>query len=479
MLTLIARISRWLVAKLGIVVLLLVGIVGGAALWMFLRDRVDFERVRQESLRLATGQRAKLHAALADVAVELEQLAGRMNAEQKRLQQADKVIAGLKEQESTWERLVGDREQQKLNEARLASVTKQRAEIQAEIARLQDAFNHKTWTRDGLKIALGRADAQVREFENQRSTFFHFVERTWNRTIGPPWLRFPVKIWVLIGVGLYLVGPSLGRLALYYVVAPVAASGRAVRFAATLPELPEVSVSRPALEVELQAGERLWVKESLLQACDEGTNRATRYVLDWRIPFTCVATGLIELIALSAPPNTTRRATLSNQRDPHSELAVVIIPAGTSLILRPSFLVGVVLGEGQRLGIRRHWQLFRWHAWVTLQFRYFEFTGPCRLIIAGRRGVRVENLAERAGMELPARRTNQDATIGFTPNLDYRPVRAETFWGYYRGMNPLFDDLFAGRGLFICQQVATEGEAAQSRRFWSGLWQGTMKLFGL
>jgi hypothetical protein len=66
-------------------------------------------------------------------------------------------------------------------------------------------------------------------------------------------------------------------------------------------------------------------------------------------------------------------------------------------------------------------------------------------------------LAERAGQAAPARRTNQDATIGFTPNLDYRPVSAETFWSYYRGMNPLFDDLFAGRGLFLVQETATEG----------------------
>jgi hypothetical protein len=100
-------------------------------------------------------------------------------------------------------------------------------------------------------------------------------------------------------------------------------------------------------------------------------------------------------------------------------------------------------------------------------------------VVAGARGVRAENLAARDGQAMPARRTNQDATIGFTPNLEYRPVRAETFWSYYRGMNPLFDDLFAGRGLFLLQETATPGSAAKAGRFWSGVWSGVLRVFGL
>jgi hypothetical protein len=46
-------------------------------------------------------------------------------------------------------------------------------------------------------------------------------------------------------------------------------------------------------------------------------------------------------------------------------------------------------------------------------------------------------------------------------------------------MNPLFDDLFAGKGIFLCQQVSTGGDAKQARKFWAGLWGGVMKVFGL
>jgi hypothetical protein len=244
--------------------------------------------------------------------------------------------------------------------------------------------------------------------------------------------------------------------------------------------LPEVSASSVSAEISLQPGERLWVKERFLQASDEGLSKKTRYLLDWRIPFTCCATGLVELVELAHRGNEGEaKLTLSNQGDPHSELALITLAEGASLVLRPSSLAGVVTAEGKRLVIRRRWQLFRWQSWVTLQFRFFEFVGPCRLVVAGSRGVRVERLDGRAGGVVAARRTNQDATMGFTPNLDYRPARAETFWSYYRGMNPLFDDLFSGRGFFLCQQVSSDGEAKKARKFWSGVWGGAMKVFGM
>jgi hypothetical protein len=118
-------------------------------------------------------------------------------------------------------------------------------------------------------------------------------------------------------------------------------------------------------------------------------------------------------------------------------------------------------------------------SWVTGQFRYFEFVGPCRLLVAGSRGVRAEVLAPAPGNLSPARRTNQDATIGFTPGLAYRPVRAETFWAYFRGMNPLFDDLFEGEGVFLCQETSAKGPQAEVRKFWAGLWSGVLRIFGL
>lgn len=485
MLTALTRFVRWLAGKLAGGALILVLGVAGFALWVYLRDTVDFDQWRQEAIRAVDGERTHMRAALADVDRRLAETSAKVTADQQRLKQADKVIAGLETMSSTWDRYFGDREQQRTNDERLAKVTKLRASIAQELQQLQETFTRTQWERDGLEVALGKLDVQVHAIEAKRSKVMHYVERAWNYQLGRGGWRLPVKTWVMIALALYFLGPTLGKVTLYFGVAPWIVRGRPVRLDAAVASLPEVSDSRAAAEVVLQPGDRMWVKERFLQASDEGLRKRTRYLFDWRIPITCLATGLVELIEMASPAEASttvggeQRVTLSNQADPHSEIAIVTLPEGASIVLRPSFLAGAIAPLDRRLRIRRRWQLWRWQAWVTLQFRFFEFVGPCRLIVAGSRGIRVENLAERAGATMPARRTNQDATVGFTPNLDYRPVRAETFWSYYRGMNPLFDDLFVGRGIFLCQQVATAGEAKQARRFWSAVWGGVMKLFGV
>lgn len=473
---------RWLFQKFAAAALIGVLALIACGLWLYLKDNVDFDLWRQDVLRTINGERTKVRAALTDVEQRMSRIAAEMAAEDERGRQADKVLAQLKELESAWDRLVGNPAQQKANEEQMVKIAALRLQITAKRAQLQHEFTRTTWERDGLEIALGKVETQFQAAAEQQSKLLHYFDRTWDYELGREPVRMALKWWLLTALLAYFFGPTLWKVGLYFVVAPYIARSRPVRLQPGGAELPVVGASAVSAEIVLGPGERLWIKEKFLQASDEGLQRRTRYLLDWRVPFTCLATGLVELIEMgnaSSAEGPERRLTLSNQADPHSELAVITLPAGTSLILRPSFLTGVVLAGGNsRVKIRRRWQIFRWQAWVTLQFRFFEFVGPCRLIVAGKRGVRAERLEIRAG-EIPARRTNQDATMGFTPNLDYRPARAETFWSYYRGMNPLFDDLFAGQGVFLCQQVADAEGNKDARRFWSVVWGGTLKVFGL
>ena len=476
----ILKFIRWVCEKFAAAALIVALALAACGLWLFLKDNVDFDQWRQDMVRSVNGERAHAKEALADVNRRMDRISAEISAEQDRAKQADKVLAQLRDLESTWDRWVGNPAQQKTNAERIESVTVLRQSLTAKVATLQKEFTRTTWERDGLEVALGKFDAQIQAIDAKQSKVMHYLDRVWNYPLGRAPLRLAVKWWVAIGLAFYFLGPTTGRIALYYFIAPFVTRGRPVRLTKILPVLPDVAVSNVSAEVSLKAGERLWVKEKFLQASDEGLQRKTRYLLDWRIPFACLATGLVELIEMSHRGQTgEQRLTLSNQSDPHSELAVITLAEGAALVLRPSFLAGVVTAEGRRLAIRRRWQLFRWQAWVTLQFRFFEFAGPCRLIVAGSRGVRAERLADREGSATPARRANQDATMGFTPNLDYRPVRAETFWSYYRGMNPLFDDLFAGQGLFLCQQISAPGDASKARKIWGGVWSGVMKVFGI
>jgi hypothetical protein len=471
---------RWIVSKVAIAALIVVLGAAAMGLWLFVRDRVDFDQWRSDAVRALNGRRAETKAALDDVNKRLDRIAAEITAEQERGRVADGAIGKLRELESVWDRLIGNPEQQKANAAQLERLLALRKDVTTRVAQLQRDFTRTTWERDGLQVALGKLEAQFAEVDAQQSKVLHYLDAVWSAPCGPQWLRLPFGVWVWVFLGIYFVGPTVRRLGLYYAFAPWVERGRAVRLQETIAVLPEVGPSAVTADIAMRAGETLWVKERFLQASDEPLRRRTRPLLDWRIPFTCVATGLVELIELRHEGSDgEHRVTLSRHGDPHCELTLVTLGEGASLILRPSFLAGVLLPAEGRCRIRRRWQFFRWQAWITGQFRFFEFVGPCRLIVAGSRGVRAERLHEREGNVTPARRTNQDATLGFTPNLEYRPVRAETFWSYYRGMNPLFDDLFIGRGIFLCQQVAGEGEAKSARRFWSAVGGGVLKLLGI
>ena len=136
-------------------------------------------------------------------------------------------------------------------------------------------------------------------------------------------------------------------------------------------------------------------------------------------------------------------------------------------------------------GRRSRWSsgdVGRWGAgrrgW-TRQLRFFELVGPCRLIVGGLRGVRVESLAARDDQPAPVRRANRGAVVGFTPNLDYHVVRTEGFWNYYRDRTPLFDATFTGPGFFFRQEAVRGRQSKPAGRFWTSAWNSGLMVFGL
>lgn len=464
------KFLAWLAQKFGVAALIVLVALAIGGLWLFVREERAQELSRAEKLVRAIADRDRLLAAKAEVEQRLTTLRADIEKQRERARKAAKIVADLQALASWWERWFGNSAQQKANDELSERMAKTSKESLALVDDLQRTVTKTVFEQDGVDAALRRVNGEVAFLEEKRSGARHYLVAAWDR----------LKWWLAWALAGYFFGPTIWALTLYFVAAPLMARGRPIRLGPEPAALPEVGQSRVSIEARIQAGEILRIKEKFLQASDEGVSKHTRFVLDWRIPFTSLACGLVELVELRHHgTDGERRVTLSNGTDPHIEMAQISVPAGSSLVLRPSFLAGVVQREGDSLAIRRHWRIFRWQSWITGQFRFFEFVGPCRLFVAGSRGVRAEVLADREGAAAPARRTNQDATIGFTPNLDYRPVRAETFWGYYRGMNPLFDDLFAGRGLFVLQETATEGSAAKAGTFWASVWNGVLKVFGL
>ena len=124
-------------------------------------------------------------------------------------------------------------------------------------------------------------------------------------------------------------------------------------------------------------------------------------------------------------------------------------------------------------GVSRRW-VFSLSAFVTFQFRYLIFDGPGTLLVQGCRGVRLEP----AGT---GRSIDQNATLGFSANLDYRPRRSETFGAYLLGVNGLFNDSFAGGpGFCVYEEMPYLGRRTGiTGRGLEGLTDGLLKVFGI
>lgn len=216
MLTVIFQFIRWVFAKFAVGVLIVGLGFASCGLWLFLQDNVDFEQWRQDAVRTITGERSKVKSALEDVHKRMDRISVEITAEQERGKQADKIIATLRDLESTWDKLTGNTEQQKANAERILSLATLRQTVTAKVAALQQDFTRTTWERDGLEIALGKIDLKLTAAQEQQSKVLHYAERVWNHEVGRAPIRMAIKGWVVVALGLYFVGPTAGRIWLYY-----------------------------------------------------------------------------------------------------------------------------------------------------------------------------------------------------------------------------------------------------------------------
>ena len=464
------KLGFWLLRKLGGGVFIVALGLAAYGLWLFVHDDFDFATQKSELRQMLARKHDQMLTARDDVEKRLAGLRAEIGAQEQRGQQADRVLTALREEGGWWQKLFGDRAQQQINAERRERMEMARSIARTRVAALQKQMAAAILTKEALDLALDQLDRRIEEVEQSPSRIVHYLRVAWD----------DAGRYVLIALLAWFLAPTLIKLGLYYGIAPLIARRRPIRFAATIAAWPEVSEGGVSIETALWPGETLRVKGRFLRTSDEGLTRKTRLLLDWRLPFASMACGLVKLVEMHHPyAGGERRVTFASADDPPTELALVDVPEGGSVILRPSYLVGVIGRAEVPLVIRRRWALGRWPAWVTRQLRFFEFVGPCRLIVGGPRGVRVESLAARDDQPAPVRRTNRGAAIGFTPNLDYRPVRTEHFWSYYRDRTPLFDAVFAGAGFFLRQEAVRGRQSKPAGRFWTRAWNVGLRVLGL
>ena len=463
----ILKLCKFLFGKIiGIAVLIALA-VGVFATYLYITDSVRLEQERLNKLELLRDEAAEAHERLIGLHEELAETAKRIEVSQTRLKLAKETLEYLESVFLKIEYFFYSAEEKQAHDEKLRKAKSEREDIDTAIATLLSGQGNLRSERAELAEKAKQLEERITELEGSGSKVGKYVSAAWKE----------LKVYLPITLAILLLGPIIWKTFLYYVIAPLVVATKPIRFYGESKTELIIGKSGVSASVRMKKGERIWVRESFLQASDESLIKKTRFLLDWRFPVTCVAAGLIELTELSTDDEDHEGSlTVSTQDKPDLELAFVELNEGESMIIRPSFVAAIAGEMGKAVDIRRRWRIGTAQSWITLQFRYFEFIGPCRIGLAGTRGVRAEVIDNPKNK---GRRANQDSTIGFTPSLSYGAARAETFWAYFRGFNPLFDDVFCGQGVFLCQEISKGSDAMRARRFWGGLKEGLFKILGV
>lgn len=316
---------------------------------------------------------------------------------------------------------------------------------------------------DGARIAR---DASVALTTKTQELLAEAESMAWNSTQSAirrhGWHAFLI---VLGGVLL----PVLHKLFTFSVIARLASRAAPLRLREA--ESPShATPSNTAIKVAIDRDTEVLLRSGF-------QDRATDFRIDDifflknQMPLTCIAAGLVNLQRIRSDRPDYISVTASDEG--HHEVALVTVPAGGAMVLQPRALVGVVKRRSDDLIIRRPWRL-RWLiSWITFQFRYVTFEGPCSLIVQGNRGV---NASEpQAG-----RATNKRLILGFDAGLTYSAARSASFRPYLFGQASLFDDRFEGNGIYLYEARAS---GAAKGSIWGrgikGLGDAIMGAFGI
>jgi len=490
MFRLLANLSRWILQRLGWLVVILAVLL--AASWLA-AEWHERARLRAE---LET-QAAAVDARRREIDAELRELDSRVERTERAWGDATARFADVErqardarrsadeaqarydalERRSAWWNLLLDPDRiVELEQARARYLVLDRTARAWETARDRIAPRFRDSPVAGLRaereLRTGELAALEALLEAQRERLEHDPRE---RLLAAVRAQLPTALLILAGV---ILTPLLVKALCYFVLAPAAARLPPVRILPGEggPVPPPPSPSAVSLEVEVGPDEELLVQPDFIQSSSASARKRTRWLLDARLPFTSLAAGLVALTAVRPEGGTPTRVVVSPRREPLDEVAVLALPAGATMILQPRALVGVVKPAGTSLGITRHWRLTNLHAWLTLQLRYLAFHGPCRLILRGCRGVR----AEQPEPGRP-RLVNQSATLGFGAGLDYRNTRCETFLPYLRGQEDLLNDLFSGGpGWFVYEELpAARRRGGITGRGLEGVADAVLKAFGI
>lgn len=436
------KFISWAFLKLVFGAFIVIAAVGIYGLWLFGHEAGEVETARPCFLDSLQAQKAAAEQNVAEARANLAKAKEDLARPEEKAAKAGHLAGGLEEMQTTWDRFLGNRAQWKINRERIQYLRAVEKEAGREAKKLRSNA-----TRSG--VLLDRSLRQLSLVEEKLETV------GWSDSA---WVYYPVRAWwegrwvFLFPAALYFFGPTLHKLGLYFHFAPRISRRPPLQISKGPMPAPWLGESSAGLDVALWPGEQARVRRRYLHSVEEGLQVKERLFLSWRFPVTSLLSGVVHDVDVkNARAGRDYNVTFVHRRNPENQMALVHVPEGGSLVVRPSFLAGIILPPEQKLRVKRRWRIFRWQAWLTGQLRFIEFVGPCRLVVAGRPGLRAERLERREEGDAPTCRAPLDKVIGFTPNLEYRVIRTARFWSYYRWNAMLFDASFTGAGIVLVQ----------------------------
>ncbi len=432
----------WAFLKLLFGAFILVSTCGLLALWMWEKEGADYAAARdsyrlrvEEDLAKAEQEFAGATQTLADIRQEY---AGHLRKAERALQ----IAASTEELQTTLRRFVSGLDQWKRNAAGIERMREIAHDEKQAAVKLTRPLAQATTRLERAAREQARCKAQQEMILNHDSAVIHYMYRSWMK-----------GQWAFIALtAMYYLGPLLNRMALFYYFAPRIARRRPLLLDRSRSFSPAISECATSVETALWPGERAHVRLRYLRSADDGLVQESRFMMSWRFPLTSLLSGFVhDMNFRNTRAVGGRKLVFAHHKNPDHQMAVVHVPEGGSLVVRPSYLAAAVLPPGNKLRFRRRWQLLRWQSWLTGQLRFLEFVGPCRLVVAGRPALRIERLDARDETQASACRAPVDKVIGFTPGLEYRLIRTTRFWSYMRRLAMLFDAHFSGVGVVLIQ----------------------------
>jgi hypothetical protein len=426
-----------------------------------------------EVLKAKLAEASKKAAEILQQMKNLEDVANQAAiAEQKALEKRDQFQKRIWfVQKRWWSQLARD-----LDSAKVEYETKKAA---AQVARAAaDAFRKQNSDSEAITLnaQVAAKESEIQKLRGERDGLERIVHGDW-------WNRFLVKVGEVMPYALAILAgvilvPWLIKVFLYFIVAPLASRITPVRILplASPSDPPRPGGSAVSLPIEVGPDQELLVHGDFLQTTDLPARKRTQLFLNRSLPFTSLAAGMATLTAIRPTGEKPARVVVSSTKDPLGEVALLEVPTDAAMVVHPRALAGILKPVAGGVRISRHWRLFSLHSWITCQFRYLAFHGPCTLILKGCRGVR----AESPDPEAP-RLLNQSATLGFSAHFDYSNSRCETFWSYFTGEEDLFNDLFSGQsGVYVYEEMPdARRKTGLGGRGLEGILDTALKAFGI